>query len=186
MTRSPHPEGRPDAPRGARRSWWRKAWPGRSPARWGVLATYAWLVAMAFLQRPGQTTFDTKFDLTADVQRFLVESLSLWKQDSNFGELQNQAYGYLFPQGTFFLLAESLGIADWVVQRLWTALLLVVAFEGARRLWLALRPTAAESGPATSTDRRIDEPSSRCSRSSDGRSGRHVLQGGRKLAGHTG
>ena len=104
MTRPPHPEGRPDAPRGAWRSWWRKAWPGRSPARWGVLATYAWLVAMAFLQRPGQTTFDTKFDLTADVQRFLVESLSLWKQDSNFGELQNQAYGYLFPQGTFFLL----------------------------------------------------------------------------------
>ena len=140
MTRPPHPERRPDAPRGAWRSRWRKAWPGRSPARWGVLATYAWLVAMAFLQRPGQTTFDTKFDLTADVQRFLVESLSLWKQDSNFGELQNQAYGYLFPQGTFFLLGESLGIADWVVQRLWTALLLVVAFEGARRLWLALRP----------------------------------------------
>ena len=75
-------------------------------------------MAMAFLQRPGQTTFDTKFDLTADVQRFLVESLSLWKQDSNFGELQNQAYGYLFPQGAFFLLGESLGIADWVVQRL--------------------------------------------------------------------
>ena len=143
VTRPPHPEGRPDAPRGAWRSWWRKAWPGRSPARWGVLATYAWLVAMAFLQRPGQTTFDTKFDLTADVQRFLVESLSLWKQDSNFGELQNQAYGYLFPQGAFFLLGESLGIADWVVQRLWTGLLLVVAFEGARRLWLALRPTAS-------------------------------------------
>jgi arabinofuranan 3-O-arabinosyltransferase len=98
---------------------------------------------MALLQRPGQTTFDTKFDLTADVQRFLVESLSLWKQDSNFGELQNQAYGYLFPQGTFFLLGESLGIADWVVQRLWTALLLVVAFEGARRLWLVLRPEAS-------------------------------------------
>ena len=107
------------------------------------MATYGWLVAMAFLQRPGQTTFDTKFDLTADVQRFLVESLSLWKQNSNFGELQNQAYGYLFPQGAFFLLGDSLGIDDWVVQRLWTALLLVVAFEGARRLWLALRPEAS-------------------------------------------
>ena len=30
-----------------------------------------------------------------------------------------------------------------MVQRLWTALLLVVAFEGARRLWLALRPEAS-------------------------------------------
>ena len=64
---------------------------------------------MAFLQRLGETTFDTKFDLTADVERFLVQSLSLWNQDSNFGELQNQAYGYLFPQGAFFLLGDGLG-----------------------------------------------------------------------------
>ena len=108
-----------------------------------MLATHAWLVAMAFLQRRGQTTFDTKFDLTADVQRFLEQSLSLWKQDSNFGELQNQAYGYLFPQGAFFLVGDSLGIPDWVVQRAWTALLLMVAFEGTRRLWAALRPDAS-------------------------------------------
>ena len=112
----------------------------RPASWWGVLLTYLWLVAMAFLQRPGETTFDTKFDLTADVGRFLRRSLSLWNQDSNFGELQNQAYGYLFPQGSFFLLGDRLGVPDWVVQRCWTALLLVVAFEGTRRLWLALRP----------------------------------------------
>ena len=78
----------------------------------------------------------------ADVERFLVQSLSLWKQDSNFGELQNQAYGYLFPQGASSCWASGSASPDWVVQRAWTAvLLLVVAFEGARRLWLALRPT---------------------------------------------
>ena len=139
MTRPPRPEQ-------GRQRWrerWRRSWSERSAAGWAVLATYAWLVAMAFLQRPGETTFDTKFDLTSDVERFLVQSLSLWKQDSNFGELQNQAYGYLFPQGAFFLLGDNLGVPDWVVQRAWTALLLVVAFEGARRLWRALRPDAS-------------------------------------------
>ena len=137
---------RPPRPEQARQRWrarWRRSWSERSAAGWAVLATYAWLVAMAFLQRPGETTFDTKFDLTSDVGRFLVQSLSLWKQDSNFGELQNQAYGYLFPQGAFFLLGDDLGVPDWVVQRAWTALLLVVAFEGARRLWQALRPEAS-------------------------------------------
>ena len=137
---------RPPRPEHGRQRWrerWRRSWSERSAAGWAVLATYAWLVAMAFLQRPGETTFDTKFDLTSDVERFLVQSLSLWKQDSNFGELQNQAYGYLFPQGAFFLLGDNLGVPDWVVQRAWTALLLVVAFEGARRLWQALRPEAS-------------------------------------------
>src|SRR5215207_5871364 len=138
VTRTPGRED--DRPRWRHR--WRGWWP-RTSAGWAVAATHAWLVAMAFLQRPGQTTFDTKFDLTADVERFLAQSLSLWKQDSNFGELQNQAYGYLFPQGSFFLLGDRLGVPDWVVQRAWTALLLVVAFEGARRLWLAMRPDAS-------------------------------------------
>ncbi len=105
--------------------------------------TYVWLVVMAFLQRWGDTTFDTKFDLTSRVEQFLVRSLSLWNMDSNFGELQNQAYGYLFPQGLFFLVGDWLGVPDWVVQRAWTALLLVVAFEGTRRLWAALRPEAS-------------------------------------------
>ncbi len=74
--------------------------------------------------------------------------------------LQNQASGYLFPQGTFFLLGDRLGIPDWVVQRAWTALLLVVAFEGARRLWRAMSPgtspwTAWLAGVAFATAPRL-------------------------------
>jgi arabinofuranan 3-O-arabinosyltransferase len=95
---------------------------------------------MSVLQRLGATTFDTKFDLTASPGRFMARSLSLWNQDSSFGELQNQAYGYLFPQGLFFLLGEWAGLADWVTQRLWSGLLLVVAFEGCRRLFRAMSP----------------------------------------------
>jgi len=128
----------------ATRRRWGARRQGHTLASWAAVpVTWAWLVAMAFLQRTGETTFDTKFDLTTDVSRFMVRSLSLWNQDSNFGELQNQAYGYLFPQGSFFLMGDRLGVPDWVVQRSWTGLLLVVAFEGTRRLWLALRPEAS-------------------------------------------
>lgn len=96
------------------------------------------------MQNLGETSFDTKFDLTADPGRFMLRSLNLWNQDSSFGELQNQAYGYLFPQGALFWVGEQVGLADWVAQRLWSGLLLVVAFEGTRRLWLAM--TDLETG----------------------------------------
>lgn len=95
------------------------------------------LVVLTFLQRPGRTTFDTKFDLTADPGAFLERTLHLWNPELSFGELQNQAYGYLFPQGTFFLAGDLVGLPDWVVQRLWSALILVVAYDGARRLMRA-------------------------------------------------
>jgi arabinofuranan 3-O-arabinosyltransferase len=100
------------------------------------------LLLGSFLQQPGRTTFDTKFDLTADPAAFLGRALHLWNPVS-LGELQNQAYGYLFPQGPFFLGAQWLGVPDWLAQRVWTALLLVAAYEGARRVCRALGIPAA-------------------------------------------
>ena len=117
--------------------------PGRA-ARAVDLLVMALLVAVQFAQRPGQTTFDTKFDLSVDPAGFLAKSLHLWNPQLSFGELQNQAYGYLFPQGPFFVVAEWLQVPTWVSQRLWSGLLLVVAYQGARRLYRAL---AVDSGP---------------------------------------
>ncbi len=97
------------------------------------------LLLGSLLQQPGRTTFDTKFDLTADPGGLLARSLHLWNPQSSFGELQNQAYGYLFPQGPWFLGAELLGMPDWVAQRLWSGLLLVLAYEGCRQVARAMR-----------------------------------------------
>ncbi|WP_340538754.1 alpha-(1-_3)-arabinofuranosyltransferase domain-containing protein [Nocardioides sp. GXZ039] len=96
------------------------------------------LIGANLLQQPGRTTWDTKYDLTAAPGEFLARSLHLWNPDSSMGELQNQAYGYLFPQGPFFLLGELVSMPDWVVQRLWSALLLISAFEGTRAVARAL------------------------------------------------
>ena len=66
----------------------------------------------------------------AGPRRFLSRSLLAWDPHAGFGQLQNQAYGYLFPMGPFYLLGHVAGVPDWVVQRAWWALLLVVAYTG--------------------------------------------------------
>ena len=95
---------------------------------------YLLFVVMSLIQQPGATTYDTRGELTERPQSFLSGAFTLWHPESNFGELQNQAYGYLFPQGTWFVLMDWLQVPDWVGQRLWSALVLIVACEGARRV----------------------------------------------------
>jgi arabinofuranan 3-O-arabinosyltransferase len=118
---------------------------------------WLWLVAgaaliLTFAQSPGKISPDTKLDLTANPVRFLARAFNLWNSDLPFGQAQNQAYGYLFPHGAFFLAGDVLGMPGWVTQRLWWALLLTVGFWGLLRVAETLNDGR---GIGTSTSRVI-------------------------------
>ncbi|SDS82474.1 arabinofuranan 3-O-arabinosyltransferase [Corynebacterium timonense] len=103
----------------------------------GHVVGWAVLTLLSFLQPPGRVAADTKFDLTQDPAGFLSQATHAYTDQFTLGQIQNQAYGYLFPQGAFFLLP----LPEWVLQRLWWALLLGLAFSGtlavARRVGVA-------------------------------------------------
>ena len=103
-----------------------------------LLAACVLLFGIAFVQEPGFLVSDTKFDLAVAPAEFLGRALHLWDGQGEFGQLQNQAYGYLWPMGSFFLLGWMAAIPGWVVQRLWLGLVMSVAFVGTARVARAL------------------------------------------------
>ncbi|RAV18197.1 hypothetical protein DQP55_01595 [Mycolicibacterium sp. GF69] len=106
-------------------------------------------LVLTFAQSPGQISPDTKLDLTANPLRFLARAFDLWNSELPFGQAQNQAYGYLFPHGTFFLIGDVVGLPGWVTQRLWWALLLVVGFWGVVRVAEALNDGRGIGSPTS-------------------------------------
>ncbi|WP_027862427.1 alpha-(1-_3)-arabinofuranosyltransferase family protein [Marmoricola sp. URHB0036] len=103
-----------------------------------LLAVCLLLVGLAFIQNSGFLVSDTKFDLAVSPQQFLERALHLWDDGGAFGQLQNQAYGYLWPMGPFFALLHAAAVPGWIVQRLWQALIMIVAFLGTVRVVRAL------------------------------------------------
>ncbi len=98
-----------------------------------VLACCLALTAIAFGTRPGAILADTKIDMAVNPLGFLGRALHLWDPEQ-FGQLQNQAVGYLFPMGPFFALGDVLGMPAWITQRFWLSLLMCLAFTGTWRL----------------------------------------------------
>lgn len=109
-----------------------------------LLHPIAWLVIAVImaLQPPREIASDTKLDLVADPAGFLAAATSAYSTEFTLGQLQNQAYGYLFPQGAFFLLTDPL--PDWIAQRLWWTIVVGVGFSGLvvllRRLRIGTTP----------------------------------------------
>ncbi|MDF5751059.1 alpha-(1-_3)-arabinofuranosyltransferase family protein [Spongiactinospora sp. TRM90649] len=124
---------------------------GASDARYKdrsrLLAGCAFLVAVAFHMAPGMIIAETKLDMPVNPLGFLARALHMW-EPAYLGQLQNQAYGYLFPMGPFYLAGGFVGLEPWVIQRLWVALVLCVAYAGVTRLVRAMRIGGTLAGAA--------------------------------------
>ena len=109
-----------------------------TPARLLALRVALVVALLPWLVQPGVVQPDTKVDLVVSPWRYLTRSLDAWSTHSGFGELQNQAYGYLWPMGPFFGVLHSLGVPGWAAQRAWWSFILVVGFFPAGLAGLAV------------------------------------------------
>ena len=97
------------------------------------------LFVVVLCQHPGRIVRDTRLDLAVDPGHFMATVSHLWNPLIGFGSVPDQAYGYLFPMGSYYWLGSASHIPEWIVQRLWMGLLLSAALWGTILLAESLR-----------------------------------------------
>jgi arabinofuranan 3-O-arabinosyltransferase len=86
------------------------------------------------LTHRGMVGADTKTYLHLDPSKLLSEAAYVWNNDVGLGSVTHQNIGYLWPMGPWFWFFETIGVPDWVAQRLWTGTLIFAAGMGVRFL----------------------------------------------------
>src|SRR4051812_35332171 len=104
----------------------------RAPDGWVPAGLSLPAHALALAQRPGMASSDTKIDLRVDPVGFLADVAAAWTPTADLGHVASGQYaGYLWPMGPFFAVGHLLGVAPWLVHRLWLGTVLALAAVGA-------------------------------------------------------
>lgn len=119
----------------------------------GALGGLSLLTLVVLLaHRAGDLLPETKLDLLVDPGRFLGRATYFWDPSADFGRIQNQAVGYLWPMGPFFVAGNALSVPAWITQRLWLASLILIALWGMHTVLRRLEvgtPSSRVIGAAT-------------------------------------
>jgi arabinofuranan 3-O-arabinosyltransferase len=91
------------------------------------------------LTRPGEVGADTKTYLYLDPARLLSRAVWMWDTNIGLGTVTHQNIGYLWPMGPWYWAFDTLGVPDWVAQRLWLGSLVFAAGMGVRFMLRELR-----------------------------------------------
>ncbi len=96
------------------------------------------LAAVAYgpllLTAPGRISADTKTYLYLEPGRLLSRAWSMWDPNIGLGTVTHQNLGFLFPLGPYYWVMETIGVPDWIAQRLWLGSILFAAGTGVRYL----------------------------------------------------
>ena len=108
--------------------------PNRTAA--AVLAVCAYVPIL--LTDVGRVSADTKSYLTIDPSALLAQATSMWDPSVGAGSVPHQNIGYLFPLGPYYWLMDTIGVPDWLTQRLLWGTIVFAAAYGTYRLarWL--------------------------------------------------
>ncbi len=96
------------------------------------------LAAIAYgpllLTAPGRISADTKTYLYLEPAKLLSRAWSMWDPNIGLGTVTHQNLGYLLPLGPYYWVMETIGVPDWIAQRLWLGSILFAAGTGVRYL----------------------------------------------------
>ncbi|MEX0768716.1 MAG: alpha-(1-_3)-arabinofuranosyltransferase family protein [Microthrixaceae bacterium] len=102
-----------------------------------LLAVVSYLPLL--LTKPGQVGADTKTYLYLNPGRLLSRAPFMWDPNIGLGTVTHQNIGYLWPMGPYYFVMQSLGLPDWVAQRIWLGSIIFMAGLGMRFMLKELR-----------------------------------------------
>ena len=101
----------------------------------------------ALLSSPGRMPADTKLYLYLDPRRLVSDSIWTFDARQFAGWVPHQMIAYAWPSGPWYVVAQALGLPDWVAHRLWIGTIMLAAGTGvawaARRLGLSVEAAIA-------------------------------------------
>ncbi|HEX8804660.1 MAG TPA: alpha-(1-_3)-arabinofuranosyltransferase family protein, partial [Acidimicrobiales bacterium] len=104
-------------------------WPTTESARLTLgLAAVAY-IPLVLTQR-GWVSADTKTYLYLDPSKLMSRAWSMWDPSVGMGTITHQNIGYLWPMGPFYWLLDTIGVPDWLAQRLWWGTIIFLAGTG--------------------------------------------------------